>query len=791
MANLDLSSVIEANLRAVQLNPDDFFAHFNLARAYECKGRMEEALIAYQKAVTINPKDPFVRQALAELFVRFGQPQQAKLVFQRLIAERPDFVSAHIGLARLLVLEGQKEESIVRLKRSLNLDPDLDEAYYLLFCVYKEIGFVKEAINSIQQAIRIRPRYYLYLRDKAAFLNQIGEKKNALYEIRRALASYPQDRFSLELAAQLAHESGDYVSAERYLNLLMDIEPYSVKGLSLKGQWLVNQGKLEQAEAVFRQVFKIRPDCQDVLPDLARLHVMKTQYSSALSVLSRFKMGGTEKTEILLLKVEALIGVKNFLEAGNILKELLEQRVYQEDVFYWLGELGIYRHQAQEALSYFRLGWELEPKKARCLRRIAEIEDSLGHVEEARQAFELLAELEKNTIYEDKEDETKDTGLIIPQESEEQGAKDWEKKLAVEGEQLENLVGFGDFLYSCGNLEKALKRWEMANALYPGTLPLLLRIVEALRVQGNLLDALNYLQKMRDEWPESDQVFLAEVSVLLEHGKPDQALSVLRQMRTLFPDHPEAEVLELRLARLMDETIKMKHLSDEILLKNPSHLLALKVRGWLCIRSEDYVTARACFEQVLKITENSDVESLHQMAGLEENNKNFARASACYEAILQLEETAWVHARLGMVHAQLLNPMMAIHHLQKSLQMDPDLEEARLKLANIFVEQEEFQKAMLLVDPLLSQERFLGEAAMIMAVSLAKLNQHQKALQWLDLIRKHQPLEPMNWYLMAQSLESLQEWARAHKAYRKVMELAPQESRLYEFAQESLVRLPA
>ncbi len=789
MSTLDLTSVIAANLRAVQQNPDDFFAHFNLARAYECKGRMEEALIAYQKAVTINPGDPFVRQALAELFVRFGQPQQAKLVFQRLIAEHPDFIAAHVGLARLLVQEGQKEESIVRLKRCLNLDPDLDEAYYLLFCVYREIDFFKEALSSIQQAVRIRPRYYLYLREKAAFLNQIGDKKNALYEIRRALASYPQDRFSLELAAHLAYEGNDFVSAERYLNQLLDMEPYSVKGLGIKGNWLVNQGKLEQAEAVFRQVFRIRPDCQDVLPDLARLHVMKTQYASALAVLSRLKPADSVKTQTLLLKVEALIGVKNFREAGSILEELLERRVYQEDVFYWLGELGIHRHQIAEALSYFRLGWELEPKKARSLRRIAELEDSLGHVEEARVAFELLAGLERDSIFQEEEEPAPNNSK--PEESEERGSKEWQKKLALDGESLENLTGFGDFLFSCGNLEQALKRWEMANALYPGFLPLLLRIVEALRIQGNLLEALEYLQKMRDEWPESDQVFLAEVSVLLEHGKPDQAVAVLRQMRILFPEHPEAEVLELRLARLMDDEAVMQRLSDELLLKNPTHILALKVRSWLCIRRQDFALARSSLEQVLKITENSDVESLHQMAGLEETSQNFARASACYEAILEVEETAWVHARLGMVHAQLLNPMMAIHHLQKSLQMDPDLEEARLKLANIFVEQEEFQKAMLLVDPLLSQERFLSDAAMIMAVSLAKLNQHQKALQWLDLIRKHQPLEPMNWYLMAQSLESLQEWARAHKAYSKVLELAPQNSRLYEFAQESLVRLPA
>ena len=68
----DPRDVIEANRKAVQVNPEDFFAYYNLARAYQYQGNFQEAALALQKAILINPTDPFGQHSLGEILLKLN-----------------------------------------------------------------------------------------------------------------------------------------------------------------------------------------------------------------------------------------------------------------------------------------------------------------------------------------------------------------------------------------------------------------------------------------------------------------------------------------------------------------------------------------------------------------------------------------------------------------------------------------------------------------------------------------------------------------------------------------------
>src|SRR5947207_14607264 len=93
------------------------------------QGDYEGAVEAFEKAVEINPNDARARYNLALAQQYLGDSELAIAGYRRAIDLDPQLVDAYINLGNLYGELGLHEESLETLQQALDLDPENDELY--------------------------------------------------------------------------------------------------------------------------------------------------------------------------------------------------------------------------------------------------------------------------------------------------------------------------------------------------------------------------------------------------------------------------------------------------------------------------------------------------------------------------------------------------------------------------------------------------------------------------------------------------------------------------------------
>ena len=109
------------------LNPRTF--HDGLGNALYQKGRMDEAIIQYQKALVLQPKSAAAYEYLGEALFQKGQMDGAIIQYQKALEIKPDFAEAHNNLGSSLLQMGRVNGAITHFQRALEIKPDFVEAH--------------------------------------------------------------------------------------------------------------------------------------------------------------------------------------------------------------------------------------------------------------------------------------------------------------------------------------------------------------------------------------------------------------------------------------------------------------------------------------------------------------------------------------------------------------------------------------------------------------------------------------------------------------------------------------
>lgn len=218
----------EMLVRAVELNPDDFDAHYLLGNLYRLRDERLLTIASFRKALAIKPDFEECRRDLSIVLAQSGQPKEAQLVMSQgpafgidtlnhhyfsgnLYMEVDNYAAAvasfqlakqlkpqdvgiliNLGIAQLKLRDYQG--ALQSCKDILAFAPDNAMAYCNIAAVHQMTGQWERAIENYRKAIRLSPNYlaahqnllfnltYLpdsrpmdYLRDAKAY----GEKVSA------------------------------------------------------------------------------------------------------------------------------------------------------------------------------------------------------------------------------------------------------------------------------------------------------------------------------------------------------------------------------------------------------------------------------------------------------------------------------------------------------------------------------------------------------------------------------------------------------------------------------------
>jgi Tfp pilus assembly protein PilF len=141
--------------RALEIDPNSSFAHYNLARYIARSGRYDEAMRHYREALAIRPNDADSHNNLGLLLAANGKLEEAVEHFDAALRVDPSYAKAHFNLGRLLARQGHVDEAIEQFQRALQLEPGVAEIHENLGRALALRGKKEQAAEQFEAALRI------------------------------------------------------------------------------------------------------------------------------------------------------------------------------------------------------------------------------------------------------------------------------------------------------------------------------------------------------------------------------------------------------------------------------------------------------------------------------------------------------------------------------------------------------------------------------------------------------------------------------------------------------------
>jgi adenylate cyclase len=146
--------------KAVEIDPDDFIAHWTLGRIYFTEGKLEQALELFHRVAEIKPTFYAGHLDVAQTCLGLGRNQEAEVVYRRLLEimpnyllQNPDDARARLIYANMLGRAGQRDEAIREGTKALVLSPGDPMMLYNAACMYVSLGESDRALDALRQAV--------------------------------------------------------------------------------------------------------------------------------------------------------------------------------------------------------------------------------------------------------------------------------------------------------------------------------------------------------------------------------------------------------------------------------------------------------------------------------------------------------------------------------------------------------------------------------------------------------------------------------------------------------------
>jgi len=314
--NYDLAA--QQFTKAVEADPKDYTAHFNLALANTFLGKPAEAIAGYKKVLELQPG---VYEAQLNLgIVLLGQKRAAEAlpVLDAAAGQKPKEPRPRLYLSLALLEAGELEKAGQSYQAALELDPKSAPAELGLARALARQNRLADADPHFRRAAELSPSYRDGLLELAA-LYEKAERKAEAVELYR---EFPDDAAARERLGLLLVESGHPADAIPQLEWAVKRSPTSANRLALAQAYRNNRepdkavpvlaaaveaapGDLDlrmayarelrdlrrfpDAAEQFARVAQAKPDWAQAWNELAGVEVMLENYPQTLAALDRVR----------------------------------------------------------------------------------------------------------------------------------------------------------------------------------------------------------------------------------------------------------------------------------------------------------------------------------------------------------------------------------------------------------------------------------------------------------------------------------------------------------------------
>jgi tetratricopeptide (TPR) repeat protein len=282
--------------QAIRINPKNATAHYELSQIYLQNGSLDQSLIAAQNAVKFDSKNNWFKMALAELYERAGNFDKMIPLLNDLIKAYPENYEYQYALAGVYGQTEKFSEAIAifdKIEKKIGVNQELAIQKMQLF---ESIGKPEKAIEEINKLIKAFPEeaeYYGYLAEihinnkqpdlalkayqellkkdpenprihflLAEYYRTQGQKEKSFEELQLAFKQIntPVDAKIQVLGSyfELVNQFPELKEQSKILcEILVTTHPEETKAHAVYGDFLYQDGKLDEAEREYRKVLTL------------------------------------------------------------------------------------------------------------------------------------------------------------------------------------------------------------------------------------------------------------------------------------------------------------------------------------------------------------------------------------------------------------------------------------------------------------------------------------------------------------------------------------------------------
>lgn len=411
--------------------------HFSLAEAYSFAGRTEKAIDAYRLTLVYDPDSVTVRVRLISEYIRQGLYTEAIEQAQLAIKTDPNSIDAHMLLGTIYANLKMYVESIAQYEQILKLDKNNEDATLLLSSVYIEQGNFAKAeklLKSVIEQSDKSPKLYKYHFYLAQYYQEEGKQHFANAEVHytKSLNLKPNKPETALGLARLYDEWGKSTQAmkmlesfhnrfgpdhsishflsRRYMQSetfdkaivhLQVMEEYEPSNLNLKlkiGLILIEQKKLTEALARFKQILRQVPDSDKVLYYTALVHKELNNPKEAIDYFSKIGPVSTYYVESVIHKSYLH---KDLAENSEALETVEKAIANRDDVpqFYALyASILDEEKQYQKSLKLLTKAEKKFPQNTQILFFLGTTHDKVGKREKTLQYMQKVISVDNEHV---------------------------------------------------------------------------------------------------------------------------------------------------------------------------------------------------------------------------------------------------------------------------------------------------------------------------------------------------------------------------------------------------------
>ncbi len=353
---------IEFLKNAINYDPKNVYAYYDLSLAYKHAGRMDEARKAILKAKELSPNDNEIARLTGNILNDTNDPKAAMEVYKEGLTSSPEDPYLVYNLALTQYKQGMIPESIENFRKAIIANGRGQIAEFAnaqLGSIYFHRDDLNGAEHHFREALNIKPNDSKYLYNLGIVLLKNKKPEEASSAFQKAVEA----------------GSGDPQIYRYIAESFMDLKQYDF------------------AMTALEKSLKIKPDDVDSLFQLADLYYKQGQLSNAEEMFQRIirNTPGDMNTENAYINLGIILDdMERYTEAVQKFEKAIELNSKNDNAYYNLGIAYKNAGQASKALESFRRATVLNPSEIKYKEAIGDYYFENGYNLEASKEYEDL-----------------------------------------------------------------------------------------------------------------------------------------------------------------------------------------------------------------------------------------------------------------------------------------------------------------------------------------------------------------------------------------------------------------